>query len=499
MSPLLIGGGGRSVLNWAKYLERVVKERVKGRSLASHSFARRYYNFASLAFYTLLDRYSKITLGSDDPLSDLIDTFESFATKFCIDYTHPAYRDLPKFIVPEHPVAQHFFSNCGPRTLALFSYIQNLINVDDLNFHYFEYMRALQEKNLPSDSYQNDFNEFSMFIDFFSKRQAKPDIRSYFEERQKAGQGVSAFQKHVNALLAPYSRALADVLHKILLPNVIFASNTSDSVIGARIAEYFADGIEKYGEDLENFACDFTEYDSSQYELSPLANSVFMLAMGAPPLLVDMYLEMRRQWCLSDDMMKLIGKHKMHSGEPFTLVGNTLFGMLVIAHAVDFSDLCFACFKGDDSGICGTDVRFNDQAMQWCAGRGLQLKDEYPRYLEFTGMFITPYGYFPDVVRKAVKFMSTVFRDQKHYEQAVISLDADLCCIISQEHLFWGARACAEYYNTLHRCEPISFEHVLLLVAWLRNQTLVSYQELNSIDLEVLNFFSDNVLPTIST
>lgn len=495
----LIKGGGRSVLNWAKYLERVVKERVKGKTLGSHTFARRYYNFASIAFYTLLDRYSKITLGSNDPLDDLICTFESFCTKFCVDFTLPCYDDLPVLFIPEHPLAQHFAANCGPRTHAMLRYIQASTSTDDLNHHYFEYMKALQSKNLPSDMYQKEFDEFSMYIDFFSKRQAKPDIRAWFEERQKAGQGVHAFQKHLNALLAPYSRMLAEILHKILLPNVIFASNTSDAIIGAKIAEYYSEALDRSADDIDHFACDFTEYDSSQYELSPCANSIFMLFFGAPTLLVDLYINMRHSWCVCDDMMRLYGHDKMHSGEPFTLVGNTLFGMLVIAEAVDFDELFVACFKGDDSGIIGRNVAFNNRALQWCASRGLILKDEYPRYLEFTGMFVTPYGYFPDVVRKAVKFMSTVFRDRTHYNQAVISLDADLCCITSQEHLFWGAMACSQYYNDAGLTNGISFDHVLLLTSWLQRQTKVPFQELNDVDLEVLNFFADDNLPTITT
>jgi len=479
-------------------LERIVKERIKGKAIAAHTFARRYYNFSSMAFYTLLERYSKVTKGSPNSYGDLVDTFESFCDKFCIDFTTPEFINLPTLVVPDYPLAQLFAASCGPKTHAMLRFMQGCVDVTDLNYHYFEYMRALQEKNLASTQYQNDFDEFSMYIDYFSKRQAKPDVRAYFEERLKAGQGVSAFQKHLNALLAPYSRMLAEILHKILLPNVIFASNTSDSVIGARIAEYYAESVAR-GDDLDNFACDFTEYDSSQYELSPLANSVFMLFMGAPLLLVEIYIDMRHNWCLSDDVMKLYGHDKMHSGEPFTLVGNTLFGMLVIAQAVDFDSLCFACFKGDDSGICGVNVRFNDQAMQWCSGRGLQLKDEYPKFLEFTGMFVTPFGFFPDVVRKCVKFMSTIFRDATHYKQAVTSLNADLICITSQEHLFWGAHACSTYYNDLGRTNPISFDHVLLLTAWLQRQTEKSFQTLFDIDLEVLNFFSDDSLAHLTT
>lgn len=459
---------------------------MRGKHLGTHSFARRYYNFASTAFFTLLDRYSKITIGSPDAVADVASCFENFCLKFCRDLECEPYKASVS-----HPMLDSFLAQAGPRTLKLLGFIQSQADPDALNFHYFEYMKALQEKNLPSDNYQNEFGVFSMYIDFFSKKQAKPDVRHLFEERLKAGQGVSAFQKHVNALLAPYSRFLAECLHKVLLPNVFFASNRPDSLIGTYIAEAWSEYEEQNPNViLSNFACDFTEYDSSQYELSPYANSIFMFAMGAPVLLIDMYLTMRRDWILSDDMMKLYGHHKMHSGEPFTLVGNTLFGMLVIAESIVFDSLCYAVFKGDDSAVSAANVRFDNGAMQWCASRGLILKDEYPPHMEFAGMLITKHGFFPDVVRKCVKFLSTVFRDLTHYKSAVTNLDADLQCITSAQHIQDGCAMLSEFYRFQNKTNSINPAHVSMLLSFLYRQTLVRYDSLPDFDRDVLTYFT---------
>jgi len=178
----------------------------------------------------------------------------------------------------------------------------------------------------------------------------------------------------------------------------------------------------------------------------------------------------------------------MHSGEPFTLVGNTLFGMFVIANALDFDSLAYAAFKGDDSALCGMNVRFNNDAMRWCKDRGLQLKDEYPTHMEFTGMLVTPFGYFPDVVRKSVKFLSTVFRDSTHYYEAVKNLNADLACITSNEHAHYGAAALSHYYTEQGRTNFISPEHVFSLISFLDYQTRVTYTDLPSFDRDVLTF-----------
>lgn len=478
-------GGGKCVLNLAKYLERTVRERVVGKHLGCPTFTRRYYNFSSMALFTLLDRYSKITIGSREPINDLVKCFDAMAQKFCITVPQ-SYADELK--VPDHYLTREFFTQCSPRSRALLGFVQKLAEPEKLSAHYFEYMKALQSKNLDSAQYQQEFDEFSQYINFFSKRQTKADIRDFFEERMKAGQGVSAFQKHVNALFSPYARMLAEVMQQILLPNVILASGLPDSELYARAGHCYQDSTDA-GYRLRNFACDFTEYDSSQYALSPYANSLFMLLFGAEPLLVDLYINMRRTWVLSDDMMKLYGKHKMHSGEPFTLIGNTLFGILVIAHCIRFDHLGYAMFKGDDSGIAATNVSFDPEAIQWCVSRGLQLKDEFPPVMEFAGSIVIPLGGFPDVIRKTAKFLSTIFTDKKHYDQFVVNIDADLQCVTSYEHFLMGCEYTAAYYNYCNRTNRLRADDISILYAFLYHHKQQPFSKLHDFDAEPLHIY----------
>lgn len=481
-------GGAKCVLNLSRYLEKIVKEKIRGKSLGTHSFARRYYNFASTMLSTLLDRYSKVTVGSNTPVYDLALCFNDFAEKFCNDY-----RSLAKFYVKpcEHYLIDEFLVYANEFTLGLLSFVQTNSDPDALNFHYSEYMRALQEKNLQREDYDKEVDEFSVIIDFFSKKQAKPDIRHFFEERLKAGQGVSAFQKHINALLAPYSRHAADLFHKMLKPNVLFASNEPDAQIGAKLAELMHDFQSKHpNAPTENFANDFTEYDSSQFMLSPYANSVLMMHMGAPTSLIDLYIAMRSAWNLSDRMVKLYGHEKMHSGEPFTLAGNTFFGMLILAHALCWDQLSFAIFKGDDSALCGVNIRFEPKVIGFCRTRGLVLKAEYPPHMEFAGLFITEYGFFPDLVRKIVKFLSTVYRDLSHYNNAILNLKADLACITCYEHVVAGCIATSAYYNFCAKVNTIKPDDVLLLLSFLHEQTKVVYADLPDVNSDVFHVYS---------
>lgn len=481
-------GGAKAHLNLSKFLTKFVRERIRGKQLARKTYARRYFNFVSTMVFTMLDRYSKITSGSNDAYGDCITCLNAFTEKFCRDFSHlaPEYRHI------DHPTTEQLSARASPRTLGLFAMIQKTSNPDELNYHYFEYMKSLQTKGLDRDRYDIEFAEWYNTIDFFSKKQAKPDVRHFFEQRVKAGQGVAAWQKHVNALFAPYSRFLAELLHKILLPNVYLASNRPDSEIGQSIAKDLDDFCAQHDIKLDNFANDFAEYDSSQFMLSPYVNSVFMLMMGAPAKLVDVYVNMRSHWTLSNEIITMHGYEKMHSGEPFTLIGNTIFGMIVIANCIDFDRLAYAVFKGDDSGLSGHNIVFNNNVINFAKKRGLVMKVDYPPHLEFAGSLVTPYGYYPDVIRKTVKFLSTIYRDKQHYDESVRNLTADLQCIQSVEHMECGAYALAEYYNYLDKTCKITSSFVHQCLSFLYQQTLVKYDDLLPVDSEMLTYLSDN-------
>jgi len=44
-------------------------------------------------------------------------------------------------------------------------------------------MKALQEKHIPFENLQKEIDDFAFYIDFFAKRQAKADIRHFYDER----------------------------------------------------------------------------------------------------------------------------------------------------------------------------------------------------------------------------------------------------------------------------------------------------------------------------
>jgi len=472
-------GGGRAVLRWAKMMERIAKTRVTGRTLGMHSLTRRYFNHQGISAKTLFGRYSKVTVGSNQPKEDAIELLDAFSSKFCRDFTNHASRLQPI----TDPVIDAVLSRSSPRTRGMVSYMQHSCSDDDYTYHLAEYAKALQQKHIPREQQDHLLDRFSFIVKYFSKRQCKPDIRHSFDIRDKDGQGVSAWSKELNFLFSSYARQASQRLQSILLPNVFYNSNKADAEIGHDVSQYINEAIDQ-GLTLENFANDFTEYDSSMWEVSPIINSVFLSAFGCNDRLLNIYRQMRTKWVISDDCMKLYGNQKMHSGEPLTLFGNTLFNMMATALIVEFNILVVAVFKGDDSLVIGTNIKPNPKSLNWCSSRGLQLKIENPPFAEFAGFIVTPYGYFPDVIRKATKFLSNIYYNPAHFREAIINLDADLACITSHAALNHGCHALAEYYNWTNKTSAINPIQVYQLCSFLHAGARRPYEHLYKFDKE---------------
>jgi hypothetical protein len=479
-------GGGRAIIKINHYLDRAYKINLRGKTIpGSHTLCRRQVNIAQTALSCIMRRYAKVTKGSRTILLDTVECFDAFTRKFCRDFTDFA----PLFQIPPTAVDDvfynHFILAVSPRTLGFLYQLSVVCPPEDYTFHLKEYAKSLQSKHLPSEMYDREIDRFSSYISFFSKKQAKPDIRIGYLERDKAPQGISAFSKELNYLLSAYSRTLSAGFQSLLLPQVKYNSNESDACIGDEIGQILTD-MRSRDRKIDAFICDFAEYDSTQYELSAQLNSIFMLSIGASLPLVNYYRIMRFKWRLGDDTVTLYGKQKMHSGEPFTLFGNTLFGMMVLARLVDFDELACAIFKGDDSSILGDNITIASNCTDWANDRGLVLKIEQPPAAEFAGIVVTPVGYIPDALRRTAKVLSNVYHDKAHYNEAIINLRADLDCIRSQENLVAGVEYLRAYYNYTGLTNEVTSDQIMRLLGFLNAQANVCYHELQDFNKDGL-------------
>nr|QSD99264.1 ORF1 protein [Hepatitis E virus] len=209
----------------------------------------------------------------------------------------------------------------------------------------------------------------------------------------KVGQGISAWSKTFCALFGPWFRAIEKEILTLLPPNIFYGDAYEESVFAAAVSGAGSCMV---------FENDFSEFDSTQNNFSLGLECVVMEECGMPQWLIRLYHLVRSAWILQAPKESLKGFWKKHSGEPGTLLWNTVWNMAIIAHCYEFRDLRVAAFKGDDSVVLCSDYRQSRNAAALIAGCGLKLKVDYRPIGLYAGVVVAPgLGTLPDVVRFA--------------------------------------------------------------------------------------------------
>nr|AYA00975.1 nonstructural protein [Hepatitis E virus] len=209
----------------------------------------------------------------------------------------------------------------------------------------------------------------------------------------KVGQGISAWSKTFCALFGPWFRAIEKEILALLPPNIFYGDAYEESVFAAAVSGAGSCMV---------FENDFSEFDSTQNNFSLGLECVIMEECGMPQWLIRLYHLVRSAWILQAPKESLKGFWKKHSGEPGTLLWNTVWNMAIIAHCYEFRDFRVAAFKGDDSVVLCSDYRQSRNAAALIAGCGLKLKVDYRPIGLYAGVVVAPgLGTLPDVVRFA--------------------------------------------------------------------------------------------------
>nr|AXF47758.1 ORF1 protein [Hepatitis E virus] len=209
----------------------------------------------------------------------------------------------------------------------------------------------------------------------------------------KVGQGISAWSKTFCALFGPWFRAIEKEILALLPPNIFYGDAYEESVFAAAVSGAGTCMV---------FENDFSEFDSTQNNFSLGLECVVMEECGMPQWLIRLYHLVRSAWILQAPKESLKGFWKKHSGEPGTLLWNTIWNMAIIAHCYEFRDFRVAAFKGDDSVVLCSDYRQSRNAAALIAGCGLKLKVDYRPIGLYAGVVVAPgLGTLPDVVRFA--------------------------------------------------------------------------------------------------
>nr|WEU70891.1 MAG: nonstructural polyprotein [Hangzhou hepe-like virus 1] len=487
---------GRLKIKLSRFLASFRSE-IKGKHIpGAYRFTRRYTPGTFGEVKCIMSRYALLTKNGDD-LTSTVDLIEGLASWTDSENFAESY------VIPKHDVVTPFFTSViaalSPNALGFMARIQNTVqnliggdSIDSLRTWFIaEYSKTLQAKGAPvSEDKDRPDEHFCRFISFFVKKQVKPDVRHYADERDKAHQGISAWAKFQNFFFCSYTRLFTKIFQSILKDNVIFASNESDATIAARAANLIADA-EDSKKIFRAFACDFEQFDSKVIRAGPLMNAFLMFHMCAPTWLCLDYIEQRSFWILKTDIMAYAGNSKMHSGEPWTLTGNTIYNMAVIAIVYKFDDIVLAVFKGDDSGVLAAHIQHRNEAF--AREHGIKLTVDTTSHLEFTGIIYNRYGGMPDILRRATKFLTTVWAPGD-YELAVINLKAELAIIHDNLSLNAGCHHLATYYNEVAKTDHVSAESIRLLTGYLYHQSFKTYEQLEDFQKPILKFCAGELM-----
>lgn len=322
------------------------------------------------------------------------------------------------------------------------------------------------------------------YVNFHMKSQPKEIRKLYWDVNDKAGQGISAYGKMHNILLCALQTTLHDWVVNNLKSNVIWAVDRSDEAIAEQMIKMGAMSA-AYDERLKKFCCDATEFDSTQLEQGIAAICVLAQIAGCPEETIEFYRNIRAEWTAMsvDELeslvahMKFTAKFYMTSGSLMTLTGNTVYNMMMIGACYNFHGLAFAAFKGDDSFIIAESIKhamwFGVKFSEFC---GYKLKDEYPNVPEFIANFITPLGFFPDVLRRVSRVCSRLVTHPDQWIEIRQSIRDCLDVIHTPEELHVGCKITSIAYQEMGL--NISEAEVYKLAAFLHQAA--TYQKLEA-------------------
>lgn len=343
-------------------------------------------------------------------------------------------------------------------------------------------------KNNKFDDLEKEWYEsYHDKIQFHLKRQPKDVQEPGYDSVFKAGQGISAWSKMLNCVFSGFCRFYSANIKDCLKSNVQLAFGASD----ADLSTFFR----KYAQQLNDtnkikFMADISEFDSSQEEKAILASAMMLKGCGISSKVVDFYVQKRSKWSMvnlasthNETLATVLnGEWKQHSGQPFTLDGNTMYNMMLIGICYRFDDLTFASFKGDDSYICATRIqeRFegNKKVFELC---GYKIKGFMVPIGEYIANIVLPNGkFFPDVVRRTSRMLSKIYTTKQDWAEIRKSIADCLDVIETDADLHTGAECAARFYQFFGK--KVTADEIILMVNFLKRMT--TFEDINDIPIK---------------
>lgn len=360
----------------------------------------------------------------------------------------------------------------------------------ELDFHLKEYYRSLNMKLKGDDKESKrsiqELEEWKELVEedikFFMKKQPKFDAKD-FDTKYKFGQGVSASSKRVNCIFAAFTRF---IMHRIARcnPKIIFSTGMPDHEIGSYIANLIQEAVKLKGAEYYKATDnDYSEWDTHYVLFLILHDALIFEIVGMSEAMVNYYVASMTDWkMVYTGSNKLFGKYKQKSGHANTLNGNSIGNLSLTVFIIDFNEILFILFKGDDIHAWSNGAKYNHNYERIMRISNHQMKLQTSYCGEFAGDLVTPYGLYPDLLRKVTRFMCKYYHDEKHFEDAKDGLEHSLMNIKSRISHNTGTAYLQEHYKHL----GITEGECDMLLSFALDVKNVTFKQLHSVNMPVL-------------
>nr|QYF50005.1 MAG: putative replicase [Heilongjiang sediment hepe-like virus 1] len=348
------------------------------------------------------------------------------------------------------------YYQCRSKTMQELNYLvidnsddeTEYVDMKDVQSAFVDIHDILNHKKASSELLLDPTNPKNKIISFTMKKQNKHDPLGKKTFVYKAGQGVSAWMKVMNLYFCAYSRHLTESLFKSVKKNVCIAFNKSD----AEISQFLVNHGNTFNSNYTNVDCDFSEMDKSHTK-SMLDLECWLFGLQSVPMhVIDFYRGMREKWTnlyrCKEGISVLHGQFMQHSGQPMTITGNTLLNMAVLGMAYKFDALVYAMFKGDDCHIKAAKfMKVKGMKTLLYEDFGYKLKIDSPKISEFIANIVTPYGFFPDVIRRVSKAVNKGYRDESDWEESRLNIQEVLSVVNNADKRKIGVDCAVIHYQ----------------------------------------------------
>lgn len=329
------------------------------------------------------------------------------------------------------------------------------------------YLEAMTSDQTQQSKYQDleiEYEEaYHMTVSFFMKKQPKQIDKPGFDGVNKAGQGVSAWDKLTNVIMSGHVRYFDDTFPLLCKTNVDLSYNRSDLDISAFFVKY---SDETNDRSIIKLTCDFTEFDSTQEARGIQALTNIYKNVGMSSYVANHMQRMRTKWTLSmrgkgaDLPTRLDGQFMQHSGQIHTLGSNTMYNMAAMGMCFKM-EYCCAAFKGDDS--CIYLYKYKDRTFmgeKLSTLSGFKFKLETPEIPEYICNVISQYGFIPDLLRRVTRVVSKIYSDRIEWDIMRRSM-ADCLKVLAHRDVGPAMYVLSQFYRQKGMCiTPRELENI---------------------------------------